>query len=111
MRIGLIGYPVAHSASPRMQNAAFAAAGLSDWHYELWPTPLEDLPARIAAIRDDAAIGGGNVTIPHKQNVMPLLDTVSPHARTIGAVNTLIKRDGQLHGDNTDWLGFLADLA
>jgi shikimate dehydrogenase len=42
--------------------------------------------------------------------VMPLLDTVSPHARTIGAVNTLVKRDGQLHGDNTDWLGFLADL-
>jgi shikimate dehydrogenase len=111
MRIGLIGYPVTHSASPRMQNSAFAATGLLNWQYELWPTLLEELPARIATIRTDPQIGGGNVTIPHKQNVMPLLDTVSPHARAIGAVNTIVKRDGRLHGDNTDWLGFLADLA
>lgn len=94
-----------------MQNAAFVAAGLADWRYELWPTPLESLPARIATIRGHDAIGGGNVTIPHKQNVMALLDAVSPHARMIGAVNTLVKRNGQLHGDNTDWLGFLADLS
>ena len=121
MRIGLIGYPVGHSASPRMQGAAFAAAGL-DWSYELWPTPLEELAARMAAIRADAGIGGANVTIPHKQNVMPFLDQISPQARAIGAVNTIIKttktswvfRDpgGLVHliGDNTDWIGFLNDL-
>jgi shikimate dehydrogenase len=118
MRIGLIGYPVAHSASPRMQGAAFASAGL-DWQYELWNTPLEELPARMQMIRDDDAIGGANVTIPHKQNVMPFLDEISPHARAIGAVNTIVKaRDvsskvsgtSHLLGDNTDWIGFLNDL-
>ncbi|MCL4505817.1 MAG: shikimate dehydrogenase [Chloroflexi bacterium] len=114
MRIGLIGYPVAHSASPRMQGAAFAVAGL-DWRYELWNTPLDELPARMRRIRDDDQIGGANVTVPHKQNVMPYLDAVSPQARAIGAVNTIIKTrtrgtDWTLSGDNTDWVGFLNDL-
>jgi shikimate dehydrogenase len=129
MRIGLIGFPVAHSASPRMQGAAFAAAGL-EWVYELWNTPLDDLPARMRAIREDGDIRGANVTIPHKQNVMPYLDDISPHARAIGAVNTIVKVDkpdvagtgipdesdgpvtlaSHLLGDNTDWIGFLNDL-
>jgi shikimate dehydrogenase len=120
MRVGLIGYPVAHSASPKMQGAAFAAVGL-DWQYELWNTPLDDLRARVAQIRACEDIGGANVTIPHKQNVFPLMDEITPHARAIGAVNTIIKIKtsgaGQdpaglvrLLGDNTDWLGFLADL-
>ena len=90
MRIGLIGYPVAHSASPRMQGAAFALAGL-DWQYELWNTPLDELPTRVTMIRDSEDIGGANVTIPHKQNVIPLLDDITSQARVIGAVNTLIK--------------------
>jgi shikimate dehydrogenase len=111
MRIGLIGFPVAHSASPRMQSAAFAEAGLTGWRYELWPTPQGQVAARVKEIRDDDTIGGANVTIPHKQAVMPFLDTISPHASAIGAVNTIVKRGGTLHGDNTDWRGFLADLA
>lgn len=109
MRIGLIGYPVAHSASPRMQNAAFSAVGL-DWRYELWPTPLDELPVRLDALRTDDSIAGCNVTIPHKQNVMRALDALSEHARMLGAVNTIVKSDGCLTGHNTDWIGFMADL-
>ena len=119
-RIGLIGFPVAHSQSPRMQGAAFAAASL-DWMYELWNTPLGELPARVQSIREDGGIGGANVTIPHKQNVMPYLDEISPHAQAIGAVNTIVKKTpgvsedsgslgSLLFGDNTDWIGFLGDL-
>ncbi len=119
-RIGLIGCPVAHSASPRMQGAAFAAAGM-DWQYELWHTPLEELAERVWRIRDDISIAGANVTVPHKVNVMPFLDEISRHAEAIGAVNTIIKAAGdtpgdtpggapRLIGDNTDWIGFLNDL-
>lgn len=121
-RIGLIGFPVAHSASPRMQGAAFTAAGL-DWQYELWHTPLEDLAERVWRIRDDDSIAGANVTVPHKVNVMPFLDEISRHAEAIGAVNTIVKcapspsspfsagrGAAELIGDNTDWIGFLNDL-
>jgi shikimate dehydrogenase len=97
-----------------MQGAAFASAGL-DWQYELWNTPLDELPARVQTIRTCDEIGGANVTIPHKQNVFSLMDEITPHARAIGAVNTIIKTHTsggfvRLLGDNTDWLGFLADL-
>lgn len=111
MLIGLIGHPVAHSKSPQMQNAAFAHVGLSDWRYELWDTPLEALPARMRALSEREDVAGCNVTIPHKQAVMPYLNVVSEHARAIGAVNTIFKRGRYLLGDNTDWTGFLADLA
>jgi shikimate dehydrogenase len=112
MRIGLIGDPVAHSASPRMQNAAFAHVGLGSWTYELWHTPLAGLADRVDAMRRDSGIGGCNVTVPHKQNVMPLIDAFSDHARALGAVNTIVKQpNGALWGDNTDWRGFMADLA
>jgi shikimate dehydrogenase len=94
-----------------MQGAAFAACGLHDWSYELWHTPLAELAKRIDRIRQDTAILGCNVTVPHKQNVFPLLDSYSDHARALGAVNTIVKRAGMLWGDNTDWRGFMADLA
>lgn len=110
MKVGLIGFPVAHSMSGVMQNAAFKAVGLEDWKYELWNTPHMDLEARMKTVRESDDIAGCNVTIPHKQNVQPYLDEISPHAQAIGAVNTVYKRDGKLIGDNTDWLGFLADL-
>jgi len=111
MIVGLIGHPVAHSKSPQMQNAAFAQAGLADWRYELWDTPLEDLPARIRQVSERDEVAGCNVTIPHKQAVMPYLNAVNEHARAIGAVNTIFKRGHYLLGQNTDWTGFLADLA
>ncbi|BCX05742.1 MAG: shikimate dehydrogenase (NADP(+)) [Candidatus Roseilinea sp.] len=111
MLIGLIGHPVAHSKSPQMQNAAFAHVGLNNWRYELWDTPPEALPSRMRALSERAEIAGCNVTIPHKQAVMPYLNGVSEHARAIGAVNTVFKRERYLLGDNTDWIGFLADLA
>jgi shikimate dehydrogenase len=110
MRIGLIGFPVSHSKSPQMQGAAFALAGLAGWTYELWNTPHEAVAARVQMIRDDEHVAGANVTVPHKLNVMPYLDAISGQAEAIGAVNTILKRDGQLLGDNTDWIGFLNDL-
>jgi len=101
---GLIGDPVEHSLSPVMHNVAFQALGI-DARYELWPTTAADLGDRIASLRNDAVLGA-NVTVPHKGAVMPLVDEVSETARRIGAVNTLIPRDGQLVGDNTDAYGF-----
>ena len=64
----------------------------------------------MAALRDRADLAGCNVTIPHKQNVVPYLNEVSAHAQAIGAVNTIVKKNGGLYGDNTDWLGWLTDL-
>lgn len=107
--VGLIGWPVAHSLSPRMHNAAYAALGL-DLAYLPLPVP----PGRVEdAVRGLAALGfaGANVTVPHKQAVIPALDDLTPAARAVGAVNTIIVRpDGALLGDNTDGAGFMADL-
>ncbi len=106
--VGIVGWPVEHSLSPAMHNAAFAALGL-DWAY----VPLPVAPARVdEAVRGLRALGfaGANVTIPHKQAVMSQLDEVSGAARAIGAVNTIVVREGRLLGENTDWLGFLASL-
>jgi shikimate dehydrogenase len=102
--VGLIGWPVEHSRSPRMHNAAFAALGL-DWHYVLLPTPPDQLEAAIGRIRS-RELSGANVTIPHKQAVTPFLDEIDPAARTIGAVNTIVRRGARLIGYNTDALGF-----
>lgn len=107
---GLIGWPVVHSRSPAMHNAAFAAAGIDGVYLRL---PVQ--PGRVGeAVRGLWALGfrGANVTIPHKQAVIPFLDELSPAARAIGAVNTIVAHeDGRLFGDNTDAPGFLADLA
>lgn len=110
--VGLIGWPVSHSVSPPMHNAAFTALGL-DWCYVPLPVPVEP-PERIGeAVRGLVALGlaGANVTVPHKQSVMPHLHRLSPAAQAIGAVNTIrVERDGTLLGDNTDAPGFVADL-
>jgi shikimate dehydrogenase len=109
--IGLIGWPISHSFSPAMHNAALAALGLN-WVYLPLPVP----PDRVEdAVRGLHALGirGVNVTVPHKQAVMPYLDEITPAASTIGAVNTILveQESGRLFGSNTDWQGFLADLA
>lgn len=108
VRVGLIGNPVEHSRSPRMHKAAFAALCM-DAHYELWHTEADDVEARVASIRQ-AGIAGANVTVPHKEAVIPFLDEISETARRIGAVNTIIPRGDQLVGDNTDAYGFRASI-
>ncbi len=109
MNIILIGDPVAHSRSPAMQNAAFAHLGL-DLRYAAVHTPLADLSARVAALRAPDYLGA-NVTLPHKQAVIPLLDALEPEAARIGAVNTIYKdARGALVGANTDAPGLIADL-
>lgn len=104
-RVFLIGHPVAHSLSPAMHNAAFQTLGL-DWQYELLESTSEELPQTVARVRaSDCA--GANVTIPHKQAIIPYLDKLTDRARRMGAVNTIIRQNGHLLGDNTDGEGFL----
>lgn len=107
-RVGLIGDPVAHSFSPRLQQAAFDALGIPAT-YELWHTPAPQLVERVRSLCDDDCLGA-NVTIPHKQAVIPLLDKIDPLAARIGAVNTIVHRDDYLHGYNTDAPGLLYAL-
>ncbi len=107
-RLGIIGSPVAHSLSPAIQGAALRAASI-DASYERWETPPVALPARIAALREQGCLGA-NVTIPHKQAVLPLLDEIEPSAAGIGAVNTIVSDGGRLVGHNTDGAGFIAAL-
>ncbi len=107
--VGVIGWPVEHSLSPVMHNAAFAALGL-DWAY----VPLPVYPDHIGeAVRGLRAMGfiGANVTVPHKQAVLSHLDDMAHAALVIGAVNAIVVREGTLYGDNTDAAGFLAALA
>src|SRR5512139_1694258 len=104
MTVGLIGWPVEHSRSPAMHNAAFAALKLN-WHYVLLPTPLDQLAEVMARIRS-GELQGANVTIPHKQAVMIFLDEIDPAAQAVGAVNTIVRRADRLIGFNTDALGF-----
>ncbi len=108
--IGLIGWPVSHSFSPAMHNAAAQALGLN-WAYVPLPVKPEAVATAVSAL---SALGfrGVNVTVPYKQAVMPLLDEIEPGAQLIGAVNTIVVgENGRLTGHNTDWSGFLADLA
>lgn len=107
-QVRLLGYPVGHSLSPRMHGAAFAELGI-DADYRLWETHPTQLAAHVAALRGDGFLGA-NVTIPHKEQVLPLLDEVSPLALRAGAVNTIVKRGATLHGENTDIGGFLWPL-
>jgi shikimate dehydrogenase len=108
--VGLIGYPVGHSRSPAMQQAAFDALGIPA-HYVLWETPPETLAERIASLRAPEVLGA-NVTIPHKTAVVPLLDALAPSAlQAGGAVNTIVRgADDRLTGHNTDVTGVLRVL-
>lgn len=107
-RLGIIGDPVEHSISPAMQQPALDELGLPI-RYERWHTPLAELPARIDSLRSNDVLGA-NVTVPHKQAVIELIDEVSPLAQAAGAVNTIVNRDGRLFGDNTDVYGFRLSL-
>ena len=105
---GILGSPVAHSRSPAMHNAAFRALGIDATYvaFEVAPARLADAVRGLAAL----GVGGVNVTVPHKEHVIDLLDEVSDAARAIGAVNTVVQRDGRLLGHNTDAPGLVRSL-
>ena len=105
----LFGYPLGHSISPAMQNAALAERNIRATRYVKNPMPPEKMADMILALRAPHCLGA-NVTVPHKQTIMPHLDELTDLAREIGAVNTVLKRDGKLIGDNTDAYGFLQAL-
>ena len=111
IKLGLIGYPVIHSLSPKIQNAALKACG-SEGDYSLFPIAPDDMQA-LKDLLDRVSSGeimGLNVTIPHKQNVIQFMDELTKTAKAIGAVNIIYSRGGKLIGDNTDAPGFLSDL-
>ncbi|HLW00497.1 MAG TPA: shikimate dehydrogenase [Ktedonobacterales bacterium] len=108
-QVGLIGFPVAHSLSPRMQQAAFDACGIAA-RYALWETAPADLPARIASLRASEILGA-NVTIPYKTAALEYIDGCDPLAARVGAINTIVTRDGRLIGYNTDVGGLMQALA
>ena len=111
IQLGLIGYPLGHSLSPKIHTAALEACGLEGEYllYPIHPDDTQGLKNLLARVRT-GEITGLNVTIPHKQNVIDLMDVLTPTAKAIGAVNTIYMRENKLIGDNTDAPGFLADL-
>ncbi len=107
--VGLFGYPVEHSLSPLMHNAAFAQLGL-DYCYVTFLVKPDCLHEAVEAVRA-LDLKGVNVTIPHKEKVIPFLDSVSEEASFIGAVNTILNDGGTLKGYNTDGRGFMQSLS
>ena len=106
---GLLGFPVKHSLSPRMHNAALAALKIKA-KYKLFPIPPQEFKNFIASLKVKN-IYGFNVTYPYKEEILSFLKTKSVEVKKIGAANTVVvDRFGKLHGFNTDGLGFIQDL-
>src|SRR4051794_32085328 len=109
-RLGVLGWPVAHSRSPAMQNAALAALGLSDWTYQRLPVPPELLDETVRGL-PGSGFAGANVTIRHKEAALALATEATDEARAIGAANTLTFGSGDgtgaIHADNTDGAAIL----
>lgn len=106
-KYAVIGWPIKHSLSPQMQLAGFHALGIAA-DYEKLAVPPDQLADAVNKMR--RRYKGWNVTVPHKQTIIPLLDTVEPTAAKIGSVNTIINRDGLLHGCSTDGWGLMTAL-
>lgn len=106
--LGIFGYPVSHSISPAMHNAAIKALGLDMVYISVEVKPSE-LKQAVALIKE-IGMTGVNITIPHKEAVIRFLDEVSEEARLIGAVNTIVNKNGRLIGHNTDGYGYISSL-
>tara|TARA_B100000945_G_scaffold293611_1_gene269666 strand:+ start:140 stop:982 length:843 start_codon:yes stop_codon:yes gene_type:complete len=107
-KLGVFGYPISHSISPTMHNAACSELGI-DFVYEAHEVEKHQLEQTISDLRK-GVWEGANITIPYKETVIPFLDSLSDTAKKLGAVNTLIKVDNEIKGDNTDVGGFLLEL-
>jgi shikimate dehydrogenase len=109
-RLGVLGWPIAHSRSPQMQNAALEAVGLAGWRYQRLPVPPQLFAETVRAL-GAAGFRGANVTIPHKHAALGLADAPTDRARAIGAANTLVfGEDGGIRADNTDAPGLIEAL-
>ena len=108
LRLGIIGHPIAHSISPVFQQAALDHLSI-DGVYEKWDVAPEDVGRFLEGLRAPGTLGI-NVTVPHKEAVVPFLDEVDDWASAAGAVNTIVNREGRLTGHNTDGVGFLRAL-
>jgi shikimate dehydrogenase len=100
----VLGWPLAHTLSPALHQAAYRAAGLDGWAYEARPTRPEELPAALDEVRS-GALAGVNLTTPHKRAAAGLVDVLERPADRLGAVNTVFVREGRLVGGNTDVAG------
>ena len=107
-RVGIIGYPLGHSVSPALHQAAFDHYGL-DARFLVWETPPDQLIRMVEQLRSSDTLGA-SVTVPHKQAVIPLLDTITNSARAVGAVNGIVNQKGKLTGHNVDTIGFSRSL-
>ncbi len=107
-KYGIVGYPLEHSLSPQLHNAAFAFYGVSGCYEVFTVLPFEFADFMQSVCRHE--VSGLSVTIPYKQKIIPFLDEITPLARKTGAVNTVFWQDGKLWGDNTDVGGFLSPL-
>ena len=107
-RLGVIGYPLGHSISPAIHQAALDHLGIVA-SYDAWETHPDDLPGLIGRMRQAECLGA-SVTIPHKESVAGLMDGLSPEASAIGAVNCIVSSGGRLIGHNTDCSGFITAL-
>ena len=107
-QLGVIGHPLSHTVSPAFQQAALDYHAISAT-YSAWPTPPDRLVDTVALLRGDQ-YAGFNVTIPHKERLVDLVDDCSAMARNVGAVNTVVNRSGALAGYNTDAYGFIKSL-
>lgn len=105
---GLIGYPIKHSLSPAMHNAAFKKLKMNAL-YMLFEKTREEFPAALRQLKA-MGVSGFNVTVPYKEEIIPYLDGLDAQAKRIGAVNTVLNQKGRFTGYNTDALGFIASL-
>ena len=108
IRLGIFGWPVAHSKSPQMHESAASALGI-ELRYERFEVAPDDLADAVER-KHEAGIDGYNLTVPHKEAIMALIDEVAPAARAIGAVNTVVRVDRRYIGHNTDAPGLVRSL-
>jgi shikimate dehydrogenase len=108
-RLAVLGHPVSHSRSPAMQNAALAALGLEDWHYQAIDAAPDAFEMTVRELAD-VGYAGVNVTVPHKEAALALADEASEASRQIGAANTLVFDGKRIEAHNTDADGLLAAL-
>ena len=107
-QLGVIGYPLSHTLSPVFQQAALSYHAIPVT-YSAWPTPPERLDETVERLRGEEYMGF-NITIPHKEQLLDLVDDVNDMTRNVGAVNTVVNRNGTLTGHNTDTYGFIRSL-